>query len=165
MACRPSYYILWVRRAQHGSNDWWEAGTRDYVLKEWPCSEVAEMSHAIHEEEDFSVRAAVVYVHFCEHACQVRWVASWRVRGDEAWYEDKQCKFDWGSLNWGADVSEAYTGWLSCNYQIWIIPVQTILRLIQFMDCHCDLEESHPRETFEKQCHQSLPWHWLYFGA
>lgn len=55
------------------------------MLKKWPCSEATEMSHAICEEENFSVRATVVYLNFCEHAWQVLWVSSLRVREDEAW--------------------------------------------------------------------------------
>lgn len=69
--CVTRYCVLWVRRA-HVSSERWEAGTRGCVLKEWPWSEVAEMSHAIHEKNDFSVRTTMVYVHFCEHACQVQ---------------------------------------------------------------------------------------------
>lgn len=41
-----------------------EAGIRGYVLKEWPCSEVTEMSH-VSMKEALPYEGTVVCVLFC----------------------------------------------------------------------------------------------------
>jgi len=54
------------------------------------------MSHANHED-NFSLRATVVCVHFCEHDFQVLWVTSCGVREHETWYKDMKCNSTEGS--------------------------------------------------------------------